>query len=201
MNLSAALNGSGMVYDFEWFKSNIMKVRTKGEDKELEAMLMRESIFIDYFDDIHVYDEKTRHTKDFNNQRGRWAATQLHALINNIRFLPSAILNRRYDQVDKIIQWMIIPRTIMMGIILVMSIILPFIYMTLAIKWWCVAALVLLALSIATPDYLVDKNWDKDFLHAPLIILWGLFNIARVSKDEADTRITSVGKAIQRLKN
>jgi len=200
LGLSAAINGSGMAYDFEWFKSHIMNVRTKGEDKELEAMLMREQIFVDYFDNIHVYDEKTRHTDEFNHQRGRWAATQFHTLINNIRFLPSAILNRRYDQIDKILQWMLIPRTIMMGIMFFMSIFLPFIYMTLAIKWWVAAAVILFAFSLATPDYLVDEKWDKDFLRAPLVTLWGLVNIARVGKDEANTRLTAISHSIQKLR-
>ncbi len=197
LGLSAAINGSGMAYDFEWFKNHIMKVRTQGEDKELEAMLMREEIFVDYFDNIHVYDEKTRNTRAFNRQRGRWAATQLHSLINNIRFLPSALINRRYDQVDKILQWMLVPRTIMMGIILVMSLFLPFIYFTLVIKWWTIAAIAMFAFSLATPDYLVDKNWDKDFLYAPLVTVWGLFNIIFASRFEAGSRI---GSLIWRIK-
>lgn len=197
LGLSAAINGSGMAYDFEWFKNHIMKVRTQGEDKELEAMLMREEIFVDYFDNIHVYDEKTRNARAFNRQRGRWAATQLHSLINNIRFLPSALINRRYDQVDKILQWMLIPRTIMMGIILVMSLFLPFIYFTLVIKWWTIAAIAMFAFSLATPDYLVDKNWDKDFLYAPLVTVWGLFNIIFASRFEAGSRI---GSLIWRIK-
>ena len=200
LGLSAAINGSGMAYDFEWFKSHIMKVRTKGEDKELEAMLMREQIFVDYFDNIHVYDEKTRRADDFNRQRGRWASTQLHSLLSNIRYLPSALLNRRYDQIDKILQWMLVPRTIMMGIILLMSILLPFIYFSLAIKWWIAAAVVMFAFSLATPNYLVDEHWDKDFLYAPLVTVWGLFNIARVGRDEADTRLSAFGKIIRKLK-
>lgn len=201
LGLSAAINGSGMIYDFEWFKSHIMKVHTIGEDKELEAMLMREQIFVDYFDDIHVYDEKTRKTTDFSEQRTRWATTQLHSLISNIRFLPAAILNRRYDHVDKILQWMLVPRTIMMGIIMVMSMVLPFIYFTLAIKWWAVGAVVMFAFSLATPDYLVDKNWDKDFLYAPIVILSGLFGIARIGKNEATSRLHSIKRIINKTKS
>jgi cellulose synthase/poly-beta-1,6-N-acetylglucosamine synthase-like glycosyltransferase len=40
LGLSASINGSGMAYDYEWFKTHIMKVRTAGEDKELEAMMV-----------------------------------------------------------------------------------------------------------------------------------------------------------------
>lgn len=188
LGLSAALNGSGMIYDFEWFKTNIMKCRTAGEDKELEAMLLKDSIYIDYYENIHVYDEKTRRLKDFNEQRGRWAATQLHASVSNSRFFFSAIFSHRYDYANKICQWWLAPRTIMIGIILVMSIILPFIYFSLAIKWWVLSAVFLFATSLATPDYLVDKNWDRDFLYAPWLILWGLINIVRVMITEIITR-------------
>jgi cellulose synthase/poly-beta-1,6-N-acetylglucosamine synthase-like glycosyltransferase len=199
VGLSAAINGSGMVYDFEWFKNHIMKVHTQGEDKELEAMLMRESIFVDYFDTIHVYDEKTRKTDDFNRQRGRWVSTQLHSLLTNIRYLPSALFNRRYDHVDKIIQWLLIPRTILMGIILIMSIVLPFVYFTMAIKWWAIGALVMFAFALATPDYLVDKNWDRDFLCAPIVIMAGLFNIARAGRTEVHHRYNSLRRFYRRL--
>jgi cellulose synthase/poly-beta-1,6-N-acetylglucosamine synthase-like glycosyltransferase len=198
LGLSAALNGSGMVYDFEWFKEHIMKVRTAGEDKELEAMLLYDGIFIDFCENIHVFDEKTRHIKSFNMQRGRWVTTQLHALINNIRFLPGSLINRQYDFADKIIQWMFPPRTILMGIILVMSIVLPFIYFSLAIKWWITAAVLLFAYSLATPDYLVDKNWDKDFLLAPILILWGLFNTLVALFNEIGSRLHQVKKFVHR---
>jgi cellulose synthase/poly-beta-1,6-N-acetylglucosamine synthase-like glycosyltransferase len=200
VGLSAAINGSGMVYDFEWFKSHIMKVHTKGEDKEIEAMLMKEGVFVDFFDNIHVYDEKVRKVRDFNRQRGRWASTQVHSLLSNFHYFPSALLNRRYDQIDKLVQWMLVPRTIMMGIMFVMSTLLPFIYFTLAVKWWVAAAVVLFAFSIATPDYLVDKNWDKDFLYAPLVTMWGVFNIVKVGVTEAVTRLTTLKHFVGRIR-
>lgn len=202
LGLSASLNGSGIIFDFQWFKTNIMKVQSAvGEDKALEALLMRDNIYVEYFEDIHVYDEKTRDIKDLNSQRGQWIYGQLHTLVNNIRFLPVAILNRHYDHVDKIVQWMLIPRTILMGIILLMSIVVPFIYFTPAIKWWITAATILLAFSLATPDYLVDKNWDKDFARAPSIIIAGLFNIFKAGRSEAVTRFTEASQLMTNLKS
>jgi cellulose synthase/poly-beta-1,6-N-acetylglucosamine synthase-like glycosyltransferase len=202
LGLSAALNGSGIVFDFQWFKTNIMKIRSAvGEDKALEALLIRNNIYVDYFEDIHVYDEKTRSIRQFNNQRSRWIHTQLHAALNNLRYLPQAILSRNYDHIDKILQWLLIPRTILMGIIAIMSIVLPFIYMTLAIKWWIIGAIILFAFSLATPDYLIDKNWDKDFIRAPLVSIGGLFNIFRAGHSEATYRANAFSKWIGRLRN
>ena len=172
VGLSSALAGSGIAYDFAWFKTNVMKARTSGEDKELEALLLRQEIFIDYFDNIYVYGEKKRTTAKLNQQRGRWASEQFYNFIRNIKFLPGAIFRKQYDLADKIIQWMLIPRTTMVTIILLMSIVLPFIYMTMVIKWWILGALALFIFALATPDYLVTEMWEKTLLRDPFKRLW-----------------------------
>ena len=177
LGLSAALAGSGTAFDFNWYKTNIMKAKTAGEDKELEALLLRQGYFIDYFDNIYVYGEKKRTTIKMNEQRGRWASQQLQNFVRNIKFLPGAIFRKQYDLADKIIQWMLVPRTKMVGIIILMSVVLPFIYMTIALKWWLLGAIVLFFFALATPDYLVDEMWDKTFLRSPLVSLWSLFSV------------------------
>jgi cellulose synthase/poly-beta-1,6-N-acetylglucosamine synthase-like glycosyltransferase len=171
VGLSSALMGSGVAYEFNWFKKHIMKVRTATEDKELEAMLMHQRYYVDYFDNIYLYNVKKREVADFNKQRGRWITDQIRSLAKNIRFLPVAIFRKQYDWVDKIIQWMLLPRSIMSAIIFVMSLTLPFIYLTIAIKWWVVTGIWGFSLAIATPNELVDKNWDKDFITLPLVTL------------------------------
>lgn len=200
LGLSAALNGSGCVFDFQWFKNNIMRIRSNTDvEKSLEGLIMRENIYIDYFENIHVYDEKTRTLKEFNRQRRKWIHSQLHVLGNNLRFLPGAVLNRRYDHIDKILQWALIPRTILIGIIAIMSVVLPFIYMTLVIKWWVIGAVILLAFALATPDYLVDDNWDTDFTKAPLVSLGGLANVFEAGRNEVSDRLGSAAYKLKQL--
>lgn len=177
LGFSSALAGSGTSFDFAWYKTNIMRAKTAGEDKELEALLLRQGYFIDYFNDIYVYGEKKRSTIKLNEQRGRWASQQLQNFVRNIKFLPGAIFRKQYDLADKIIQWMLVPRTKMVGIIMLMSVILPFIYMTMALKWWLLGAIALFIFALATPDYLVDEMWDKTFLRSPFVSLWSLFSV------------------------
>jgi len=185
LGLSAAASNSAMAFDFNWFKTNIMTTTTTWDDKELEARLLRQHIFVDYFDDIMVFSEKTRSAEDFNRQRGRWLMSHLATIVRNIRYLPWAIIQRHYDLVDKIIQWMLIPRILMMGIIVMMGILMPFIYFSLAIKWWALFAIVLFIFALATPNYLVDDKWDYTFFSIPMILL--AFLLAK----------TSIGKKIK----
>ncbi len=185
LGLSAAASNSAMAFDFNWFKTNIMTTTTTWDDKELEARLLRQHIFVDYFDDIMVFSQKTRNAEDFNRQRGRWLMSHLATIVRNIRYLPWAIIQRHYDLVDKIIQWMLIPRILMMGIIVMMGILMPFLYFSLAIKWWALFAIVLFIFALATPNYLVDDKWDYTFFSIPMILL--AFLLAK----------TSIGKKIK----
>lgn len=182
LGMSAAIAGSGTAYDFTWFKTNIMKAKTAGEDKELEALLLRQGYFIDYFDHILVYGEKQRTTTKMNEQRGRWATQQIHNFFRNIKFLPGALFRKQYDLADKIVQWMLVPRTSMVGIIILMGLILPFIYLSLAVKWWILGSIALFIFAIATPDYLVDEMWDKTFLRSPFVTLWGIISTKLLGK-------------------
>lgn len=182
LGLSAASAGSAMAFDFNWFKANIMNTKSSWDDKELEIQLLRQHIYVDYFDQILAFEEKFRNAEDFNRQRRRWALSQVMNSIRNIRFLPGAILTRHYDLIDKIFQWMLIPRMIMMMIIILMGIITPFIYFSLALKWWALFAIVLFIFALATPNYLVDKHWNRTFFIIPIILLSSILSKTPVGK-------------------
>lgn len=171
LGLPAALASSGMVFDFNWFKSYIQGAKASWGEKELEAMLTRQHIYVDYFDKISVYNEKARQAEDFTRQHRSIIMTQYKSILRNIRFLPMAIMNRHYDMIDKLIQWMLIPRMLLMAVIIFMGIVVPFIYLTAALKWWGLFAIVILIFAIATPNYLVDDKWDSTFFKMPFIIL------------------------------
>ncbi|QVJ80731.1 Glycosyltransferase, catalytic subunit of cellulose synthase and poly-beta-1,6-N-acetylglucosamine synthase [Prevotella sp. khp1] len=184
LGISAALAGSGTAYDFTWFKTNVMKAKTAGEDKELEALLLKQGYFIDYFDNILLYGEKKRTTSKMNEQHSRWTLQQFQNLLKNIRYLPGAFFRKQYDWADKLIQWMLMPRTSMIGIMMLMSIMLPFIYLTLALKWWIISSAVLFFFALATPDYLVDEMWDRTFLRSPFVTLWGIISTKFLNKNK-----------------
>lgn len=176
VGLSAAMASSGMVFNFDWFKRYVSVAKANWSDKELEALLARQYIYVDYFDKISVYNEKARDAEDFNRQRRSWILTQWRTIFRNIRYLPSALVNRHYDLIDKLLQWMLIPRMIMMAIILFMGIVMPFIYMSAALKWWALFSIVLFIFALATPNYLVDDKWDSTFYKVPIVFLSSVLN-------------------------
>lgn len=180
IGFSSALIGSGMALDYKWFIKHINQISSTGEDKELEAMLLKENIFIEYLEHVHVYDEKTQKDSVFYNQRRRWMASQLNSLKNNIANLPYALVSGKLDYANKIIQWMMLPRIILLGFIPIFSLfVLPIDWMW-AIKWWGLELVLIISLSLAVPDYLVTDQFKKAIWKAPKLFVLMTINLFRL---------------------
>lgn len=180
MGLSSSLIGSGMAFDYKWFKKNIKKVSSVGEDKEIELLLYKQGVYVEYLDEVLVYDEKTQNARNFYNQRRRWIAVQFDALNSSISLLPKALSTRNLDLIFKIVGLMILPRSIIVFIIFVMSVALLFSNWLFAIKWWVLLILLLYTFSCATPDYLITKKFYKAIKKLPFLILLMVLNLFRL---------------------
>ncbi|MEG0890992.1 MAG: glycosyltransferase family 2 protein [Bacteroidales bacterium] len=180
MGVSSALIGSGMAFDFNWFAQNIKNASTAGEDKELEVMLLKQGIYIDYLNDTLVYDEKVAQSKAFYNQRRRWLAAQFSVLVSSIKELPGAIKNGNVDYCDKLFQWMLLPRAVLLMLLCIMSVVPLIIEWSWAVKWWALLLMLLFALAFSIPDYLVDKQFKKSISHIPLLAIMMFFNLFRL---------------------
>ncbi len=176
VGLPTSMHSSGNAFQFDWLKDYLQVAKPHWADKELEAVLTRQHIYIDYFDNIYVYGEKSREADDFNRQHRGWIWAQVKTFFRNARYIPMAIMNRHYYLLDKLLQWMLIPRMILMLIIIVMCVIVPLIYMSAALKWWGLFAIVVLIFAIATPNYLVDEKWNRTFFLVPFVLLSPVLN-------------------------
>ena len=100
LGLSSALIGSGMCFKFDLFKENVFHLSTAGEDREMEALLLHQGVFIKYASEIHVFDEKVSSQDNFQRQRQRWMTAQIQSLLSNLPKIPYAIIHGNIDFVD-----------------------------------------------------------------------------------------------------
>ena len=180
LGISSALIGSGMIFNYQWFHENVNHLVTTGEDKELEVLLLKQRIFIEFLDEVYVYDEKTQGEKGFYNQRRRWLATQFAQWGRVFKDLPQAILSGNIDYSDKLIQWMLPPRLILFGRIIVMGSIMQIIDWPLALKWWALFLIMGVTLCLAIPDKLVDDRFKKSINKLPLLFIMMVVNLFRM---------------------
>lgn len=180
LGISSALIGSGMIFNYQWFHDNVKHLVTTGEDKELEVLLLKQRIFIEFLDEVYIYDEKTQGEKGFYNQRRRWLATQFAQWGRVFKDLPRAILSGNIDYSDKLIQWMLPPRLILFGGIIVMGSIMQIIDWPLALKWWALFLIMGVTLCLAIPDKLVDDRFKKSINKLPLLFIMMVVNLFRM---------------------
>ena len=198
IGLSSALIGSGMCFDFQWFKENVYKLTTAGEDRELEALLLQQKVYIQYEPDIHVFDEKVSNKDNFQKQRLRWMTAQIQSLFRLLPYIPKAIITFNLDYIDKTIQQALIPRSMLvvgaLGMSLFMTIFSLLFSLSWYIKWWCLFLAVCIALYIATPKQLRKHSVFGKILSLPKLVWKMAMNILKIDRKNTDFIHTSHNK-------
>ncbi len=180
LGVSSALIGSGMAFDFQWFKENVNKIRNLPEERELEVLLMRQRIHVDYLENVRVFDEKTQKDAVFFRQRRRWLASQLETLCSVIKELPYALFSINVSYADKIIQWFFLPRIVILGMLFLVSLIETILSPALSVKWWALLVVLLSALLLSVPRYLMNERSLLALKRVPLLFILMLFNLFRL---------------------
>ncbi len=174
LGLSSALIGSGMCFRAEWFADAVQHLETAGEDKELEHTLLFEGHKIHYLNDLYVLDEKVSDSRNFGQQRRRWLAAQFFTFKQMLKDLPAAIRNGRIDYIDKTFQQMLIPRSLLIALCSLLSLVSTILACQMRryngeIKWWVMLAVLVVALLVAIPRYLYNRQMLRALLSLPLL--------------------------------
>jgi cellulose synthase/poly-beta-1,6-N-acetylglucosamine synthase-like glycosyltransferase len=195
LGMSSALSGSGMAFDYNWFRANIGKISSAGEDKELEALLLKQRIYIEYLHEVPVYDEKVQSSSAFYKQRQRWLAAQFGTLGTALKDLPHALFSGNIDYADKLLQWMMLPRLLLLGFISLLSIVIPFIQLEWTPKWWGLLIMLAVTFGLAIPKEMDNKKLEKALRKLPLLFILMFVNLFRLKGVNKKFIHTSHGKS------
>lgn len=198
IGLSSALIGSGMCFDYKLFKENVYKLTTAGEDREMEALLLKQKVYIHYEPDIHVFDEKVSNKDNFQKQRLRWMTAQIQSLLSLLPYIPTAIKTMNIDFIDKTIQQALIPRSMLVvgafGMSFVMTVFSLLFSLSWYIKWWCLFLAICITLYVATPKQLRSHSVFGKLLSLPKLVWKMVMNILKIDHKNTDFIHTSHDK-------
>lgn len=185
LGLSSALIGSGMCFNYELFKKNVFKLSTAGEDREMEALLLQQKVFIKYAPDIHVFDEKVSSQDNFQRQRMRWMTAQVQSLFRQLPQIPSAIFHGNLNFVDKTIQQALIPRSILIVLLTFIAVVVTIVVPEWCEKWWILFGILAVSLFIAIPSQLRFRAFGKVFA-IPGLVFRMLKNLLHLDHKNTD---------------
>lgn len=187
VGLSSALIGSGMCFDYDWFSHNVGQLSTAGEDRELEALLLRQRVHIHYADDLYVMDEKVSTGDNFQRQRLRWMTAQVQCLLSMLPYVPKAIATGNIDYVDKTVQQSLIPRSILLVLIPLMAVLSVLLSLlseqftaSFFVKWWLLLVVLACSLFVAIPRPLRSRALFSRMALVPQLAWRMLTNILRI---------------------
>ncbi len=176
LGLSSALIGSGMAFDYHFFKSTMAKVKAIGGfDKELELKLLRNRNRIEYLHNAFVLDEKVQKSEVFANQRKRWLSAQfVYFQRFAISGLKELILRGNLDFADKVYQMVSPPRILLLGLVGIFTLLYLILGVFLKMEgmlvpplfWYVTAALTIAAFVMAIPK----KFYNLETLNAILTL-------------------------------
>ncbi len=187
LGLSAALIGSGMAFEYRLLRAVLPSVQVvSGFDKEMECVLLRQGVEIEYAQRALIYDEKVQSAAVFEKQRTRWMAAQLRILRENIGPGFAALLRGNVDYFDKAFQALLLPRLMLLGLLTVLT-------GLLALVGWFGGAglaavqlgLLLLTFYLSVPDTLRALVGTKELLKLPPLFfrfVRSLLNVRRARK-------------------
>ena len=198
LGLSSALIGSGMAFDYAFFKSTMKQVNAIGGfDKELELRLLQSGKKIDYLEEALVYDEKVQNTEVFENQRKRWLSAQF--VYFGRYFLPGLrdlFLKGNIDFMDKVYQMVQPPRILLLGLNTIFAVIWLVLYLlnmeavndffiVSPYLWWAVFAATFIAFLLAIPSKFYNARTLKAVMSLPkgfLLMFLSLFKLKGANK-------------------
>lgn len=178
--LSSALIGSGMCFDHAWFARAVHQLSTAGEDRELEALLLKERIFVYYADDLLVMDEKVGSADNFQRQRLRWMSAQVNSLLTMLPYVPRAIVTGNIGYLDKTLQQALVPRSMLLVLTAAIAIVLLPLAPLRSIKWWLLLLLLAAAITIAIPRRLRSRTLLAKAMLLPQLVWRMLCNIGHI---------------------
>ncbi|WP_321372794.1 glycosyltransferase family 2 protein [uncultured Draconibacterium sp.] len=123
LGFSSALIGSGMAFDYMFFKNTMANVKAIGGfDKELELKLLKGKNKIEYLPDAIVLDEKVQKSEVFQKQRKRWLSAQF--VYFGRYFFPGLyhlFFKGNLDFFDKVYQMVSPPRILLVGLVTLLT--------------------------------------------------------------------------------
>ncbi|GEM_PF-524888 len=179
IGLSAALEDSSFVLNYSWLSESLEELPENFTCRDVELLLLREREYIDYLDHLHLTSQKEINTAIFYRKQKQTFSQQYRRFFRSLLCLPEGIFRLNRDLIDRSLQWVILPPIWLLHLTGLMCMVTLYFQWMLSIKWWMLLFVLLFALALATPNYLVDKSFNNALKRVPFYIPGWFFSFFR----------------------
>ncbi len=170
MGFSSALIGSAMAFDFEMFHEVAPTLAGSDLSKAMETALLKQNIYTEYLEEVVCYSKKAENANGYEAQRLGWLRSQYSSSIFAMKKLPFALLRGEWDYANKLFQWLLPSRFLLIAAITLITIVVSIMDWTLSPKWYVLIAAIGLAFLMALPEGEVSKRFRKAIWALPILV-------------------------------
>lgn len=183
LGFSSALLGSGMAFDFEMFHRIAPTLQGADLAKGMEIKLLEENIYTEYIQEIICYSKKQEHADGYSRERQRWLSAQYNSTFLAIKRLPFALLQGKWDYCNKLFQWLLPSRFLLIGCTLLVTAAMTVLDWTLSFKWYFLLIFIGISFLMALPEGEINKRFKRAIWALPILIFASIFShFARLFK-------------------
>ena len=111
-----------MAFDFAMFHEIAPTLKGSDFSKAMEVALLEQNIYTEYLEEIVCYSKKKDNAYGYNEERQRWIASQYSSTFLALKRLPLAFLQGRWDYCNKLVQWIMPSRLLLIGLTVLIAI-------------------------------------------------------------------------------
>ena len=176
LGFSSALLGSGMAFDFEMFHRISPTLEGSDLAKAVEIKLLEENIYTEYMQEIICYSKKQDSAQGYSRERQRWLSAQYNSTFLALRRLPLAFLQGKWDYCNKLFQWLLPSRFLLIACITIAAVIFTILDWTLSFKWYILLLLIIITFLMALPEGEINKRFKHAVWALPILIFASIFS-------------------------
>lgn len=180
MGFSSALIGSSMAFDFPMFHEIAPTLKGSDLSKAMETALLKQNIYTEYLEEVVCYSKKEESANGYEARRIGWLRSQYSSSIFALRKLPFALLRGEWDYANKLFQWLLPSRFLLIACLILITIIISIMDWTLSPKWYILIVAIGLSFLMAMPEGEISKRFGKAIWAFPILVFTS--NISHIKR-------------------
>ncbi|MBQ8672532.1 MAG: glycosyltransferase family 2 protein [Bacteroides sp.] len=176
LGFSSALISSGMLFDFEMFRRIVPKLKGSDLTTAMELELLKENIYVEYLEEVTCYCKKSEDAAGYSKERQRWLGAQYRSTLQALTQLPIAFLQGKWDLCEKLFQWLLPSRFLLIAYIVICTVAMTLLNWPLALKWYGLLFALLLAFLLAMPEGEIAHKFRRAIWSLPVLIFTTAFS-------------------------
>ncbi|MDR0988036.1 MAG: glycosyltransferase, partial [Prevotellaceae bacterium] len=132
--------------------------------------------YAEYLQEVVCYSIKSESSEGYEQQRIGWLRSQYSSTLLALQRMPIAFLKGEWDYCNKLFQWLLPSRFLLIALIIIGAVLMTFLDWTRCAKWYFLLGTIILTFLLALPEGEVTKRFWRSIGALPILMFSAMFS-------------------------